>query len=52
MATTTGKKARKAHGNRYACKRAKEKKSRNKIFGKLPVSASRGNAESWVRENA
>jgi len=52
MATTTGKKARKAHGNRFACKRAKAKTSRQKSFGKLAVSVSRGNADSWVRENA
>lgn len=48
MATQTGKQARKAHGNRFSCKRAKSRRRRKRGgFGKLPVSESRGNAKAW-----
>lgn len=46
---STGKKARKQHGTRAAAKRAKRSKREGKDFGKLPVSESRGIAESWRR---
>lgn len=46
---STGKKARRAHGTRFAAKRAKARKKKTKTFGALPVSVVRGNAEAWVR---
>lgn len=48
MATSTGKAARRKHGTKVAAKRAKQRKGARKIFGQLPVSASRGNAAGWV----
>lgn len=47
-----GKHARKRYGTRFAAKRAKAKRGRRRNFGKLPVSASRGNADQFVRENS
>jgi hypothetical protein len=35
MATATGKKARRAYGNRFAAKRAKRRKKIHKTFGRL-----------------
>jgi len=46
--TNTGKKARKQHGNRYACKRSKARPKGRKEFGSLPVSAQRGNAAEFI----
>jgi hypothetical protein len=46
---STGKAARKRHGTRYAAKAAKPKK-RTREYGKLPVSAARGNAISFDSE--
>jgi hypothetical protein len=40
--TSTGKKARKTGGNRFACKARKAKTRKNKVFGSLPVSAING----------
>lgn len=48
MATSTGKAARKSHGTRVGCKRARRRRVARKVFGKLPVSASRGNAAAFV----
>jgi hypothetical protein len=47
----TGKRARKSGGNRYACKARKERRARRRTWDKLPVSASRGNAASFVLED-
>jgi hypothetical protein len=47
MANSTGKAARKSSGNRAACKRGRGRKKR-RSFGKLPVSASRGNAGAFL----
>lgn len=47
--TDTGKKARQRHGTRFAAKRAKARRPRQrKEFGKLPVSVVRGNAQAFV----
>jgi len=46
--TSTGKAARRRHGTRYACKRAKAHKLRTKRFGQLNVSVSRGNNGPWL----
>lgn len=52
MATATGKKARKAGGNRYACKRNKAKSTgKKRAFGKLTYSVSAKNAEQVIAAN-
>jgi hypothetical protein len=50
--TSTGKKARQQHGTRFAAKRAKTRRAKKRGWDKLPVSASRGNAEAFVRGHA
>lgn len=47
---STGKRARRAHGTRAACKRAKSRKPR-KEFGKLLVSVVAGNAAEFIRKH-
>jgi len=49
--TSTGKHARKKFGTRVAAKRGKRRRGKAKVFGKLPVSASKGNAEGFIRGN-
>lgn len=49
---STGKKARKAHGTRFAAKRAKARRGGRKQFGQLPISVSKGNAEAFVRAHS
>lgn len=49
MATATGKSARKRHGTRFAARRSQARKPARE-FGRLPVSASRGNAAAFVGE--
>lgn len=48
MATSTGKKARKRYGNRFAAKQRRDSGSKRgrkrRTFGKLPFSVSAGNA--------
>lgn len=51
MATQTGKRARKAGGNRWACKRNKAKRAKKKTFGHLAYSVSAKNAEQAVAAN-
>lgn len=48
MATATGKKARRTGGNRYACKKRRERKPKTKVFGKLKHSAQAGTASAFV----
>ncbi len=53
MATSTGKKARRAGGTRFACKRAKAKpKGKRRRFGQLAYSVSKKNADQAVQANA
>lgn len=53
MATSTGKKARKAHGTRAAAKRAKGRRGKaRKRFGRLPVSVISGTAGPFVARNS
>ena len=47
----TGKKARKAHGTRAACKRAKSHAPRSKEFGHLAYSVIRGNSQQALAAN-
>jgi hypothetical protein len=47
----TGKKARRTHGTRVACKRAKTRKTRERDFGALPVSTVAGNAAEFIRKS-
>jgi hypothetical protein len=49
MATSTGKKARKAGGNRYACKRRASKRKTDRTFGHLPYSVSRKNVDIFQK---
>jgi hypothetical protein len=51
MATSTGKKARRAGGNRYACKRQKAKAGGRRTFGHLAYSVQAKNADSAVEAN-
>lgn len=51
MATQTGKKARRAGGTRFACKRAKARKTKKRSWGHLPYSVEAKNAEEAVRAN-
>jgi len=49
---STGKAARRQFGTRAAAKRGKTRRPKRKSFGKLPISASRGNAEAFIRGGA
>jgi len=57
MATSTGKKARKTQGNRYAAKRSgtgvlsKGRAKRTRTWGQLSHSVARGNEGSVVADN-
>ena len=52
MATSCGKKARRAGGTRFACKRAKAKRTgRRRAFGKLAYSVEAKNAAAVVEAN-
>ena len=51
MATTTGKRARRAGGNRHACKRGKAKPGARRTFGHLPYSVQAKNDGEAVRVN-
>lgn len=49
MATSTGKKARKSGGNRYACKRRSTGRKTTRTFGHLPYSVSRKNVDIFQK---
>ena len=50
---STGKVARRQFGTRANAKRGKARRvGSRKSFGKLPISASRGNAEAFIRGGA
>jgi hypothetical protein len=44
--TSTGKKARKTGGDRFACKRGRKRSPRTKTFGSLPYSYRDGKGNS------
>jgi hypothetical protein len=52
MATTTGKAARRAHGTRVGCKRAKTRKAKKRSWGVNPFCALRKTAEEFMRRLA